>query len=163
MFKLKLSLSALHETEQAFSSRPNPQRLNVGPHFHEWWDAERLSQMAMSSHLCHTFKNFLQDVLAFRELIQVRANLVAAIQKQATKTKKTENDVRLEKYLATELDLMNKLLHYQSYSTSSVWKDTRKQYRLAISQFSKQQSNSSKQAHAMWKKLFEEASQEIKL
>jgi len=163
LFKFKNSISALHEVEQGYSGRPNPQRLNIGAHCHEWWDGERASSLSMTSHLSRTFKEFLADVLAFRELIQVRSTVVAAIQKQASKTKKTEADVRTEKYLATELDLMNKLLHYQAYSTSSVWKDTRKQYRTAIVQFAKQQSASAKQLTTAWQKLCEEASQEVKL
>jgi len=163
LFKFKNSISALHEVEQGFYARPNPQRLNIGSHCHDWWDGERASSLSMTSHLSRTFKDFLADVLAFRELVQVRATIVAAIQKQATKTKKTEADVRVEKYLATELDLMNKLLHYQAYNTSSVWKDTRKQYRLVIVQFAKQQSASAKQLNVAWQKLYEEASEEAKL
>jgi len=162
LFRFKNNISALHETEQGFNARPNPQRLNIGAHCHEWWDGERSSSLSLTTHLSRTFKDFLADVLAFRELIQQRAGVVAAIQKQATKTKKTEVDVRVEKYLATELDFMNKLLHYQAYSTSSVWKDTRKQYRTAIQQFAKQQSLSAKQLNAAWKKLYEEASDEVK-
>jgi len=162
LFRLKNNMSALHEIEQGYSSRPNPQRLNIGAHCHEWWDGERSSSISMTSHLSRTFKDFIADVLAFREIIQHRASIVASIQKLASKTKKTEIDVRSERYLAAELDLMNKLLHYQAYNTSSVWKDTRKQYKLAMQQFAKQQSSSAKQLNAAWKKLYEEASQEAK-